>query len=168
VLLIGASGIPWAITCWAPFTLVSRAVLQLVVRGEMNGFRLVGEEEEDAPASSSRGEEQGIPLQRLGEEEGLLMEENVVRMEGDQLGSQLAGRVLGMHNVFIVLPQFLISFISSVLFKLLHHLPTSTTTTGVSEIGWIFRLGGVASLVSGVFCWRLGRIIHKKLNPMEL
>jgi len=25
VLLIGASGIPWAITCWAPLTLVCRA-----------------------------------------------------------------------------------------------------------------------------------------------
>ncbi|KNZ44795.1 hypothetical protein VP01_880g2 [Puccinia sorghi] len=172
VLLIGACGIPWAITSWAPFTLIGEAMLekselQLVVPGEMNTFRLV---ESDAAASSPREEEQGIPLQRLGEEEEeeeeeeeqLLTEENGEggRIDGE-LGSQLAGTVLGIHNVFIVLPQFLISFISSVLFKLLRHLPNSTTTA-VSEIGWIFRLGGVASLVSGVFCWRLGRLIHKK------
>jgi solute carrier family 45 protein 1/2/4 len=59
----------------------------------------------------------------------------------------VAGIVLGIHNVFIVIPQFIISFISSVLFKFLEpgsseqasaDPPAARRTHTLSGIGWIF------------------------------
>ncbi|OAV91050.1 hypothetical protein PTTG_12028 [Puccinia triticina 1-1 BBBD Race 1] len=200
--LIGACGIPWAITCWVPFTLLGESLLH---KAELatpagNGFRLLPDTNQQ-PVSprdqivSSGHHSSSIPLKPMSEgparsssapdsnagtkpmihvrkseeseEEGVMEDEYLDGgVEREDEGSQLAGTVLGIHNVFIVLPQFLISCLSSVLFKLLEsdQPPSSSApkTRGVSEIGMIFRLGGVASLVSGLFCWKLGRLIHKQ------
>ncbi|KAA1129396.1 hypothetical protein PGTUg99_031884 [Puccinia graminis f. sp. tritici] len=237
ILLIGACGIPWAITCWVPFTLLGEAILfksELVIPVE-NNFRLLSDTEpvdSGDRSLSSTDDQLTIPLQPIKKDKALkdrpvlssldrseeetdngnstnlinereretVEEEQALIEEGhnyddhanddesgssrEDEGSQLAGTVLGIHNVFIVLPQFMISCLSSVLFKLLEsdHLDTPrphssrppvgelnplqahgrNETHGISEIGIIFRFGGIASLVSGLVCWKLGRLIHHK------
>ncbi|KAA1070605.1 hypothetical protein PGT21_017680 [Puccinia graminis f. sp. tritici] len=236
ILLIGACGIPWAITCWVPFTLLGEAILfksESVIPVE-NNFRLLSDTEpvdSGDRSLSSTDDQLTIPLQLIKKDKALkdrpvlssldrseeetdngnstnlinereretVEEEQALIEEGhnyddhanddesgrrEDEGSQLAGTVLGIHNVFIVLPQFMISCLSSVLFKLLEsdHLDTPrphssrppvgelnplqahgrNETHGISEIGIIFRFGGIASLVSGLFCWKLGRLIHHK------
>ncbi|PLW07117.1 hypothetical protein PCASD_25420 [Puccinia coronata f. sp. avenae] len=203
VLLIGACGVPWAITAWAPFALLAEAILEKpewgdddATEAEDTSQRLLAE---SVPVSRPNGEAASghpmIPLQPLSsssssssspstltdrsepgadlasslqldgsagsdaesETEGLIMEEQSYGHHHHQIGKAgsssssnqvpVAGTVLGIHNVFIVIPQFIISFISSVLFKFLEpgsseptsaDPPAALRTHTLSEIGWIF------------------------------
>lgn len=77
------------------------------------------------------------------------------------------GTILGIHNLSIVAPQFVVSLVAAAIFKLLehHHEATARGTRWVSEPGpgdglrgqndvvWVLRFGGLASLV-GVFVSR--------------
>jgi hypothetical protein len=122
--------------------------------------RSEGEADNDGSTNLSSNERKRERVEEEQEliEEGQNYDDERGRREDE--GSQLAGTVLGIHNVFIVLPQFLISCLSSVLFKLLEsdHLETSrphssrppvreldplqahrNETRGISEIGIIFR-----------------------------
>ncbi|KAH8923590.1 hypothetical protein BT69DRAFT_146523 [Atractiella rhizophila] len=103
--------------------------------------------------------------------------------EGDAADS--AGVILGIHNIFIVLPQFLVTFASSIIFAILapgksvlggSEKPISLNTTAIDDavlsirqeevelavdpndwdaIGVVFRLGGVATAIAAYFCWTL-------------
>ncbi|KAA1120890.1 hypothetical protein PGTUg99_009636 [Puccinia graminis f. sp. tritici] len=155
ILLIGACGIPWAITCWVPFTLLGEAILfksELVIPVE-NNFRLLSDTEpvdSGDRSLSSTDDQLTIPLQPIKKDKALkdrpvlssldrseeetdngnstnlinereretVEEEQALIEEGrnyddhanddesgrrEDEGSQLAGTVLGIHNVFIVL-----------------------------------------------------------------
>ncbi|PWN47532.1 MFS general substrate transporter [Violaceomyces palustris] len=89
-----------------------------------------------------------------------------------------AGSILGLHNLALVVPQFLVTLLSTIIFALLDAnlkdvdapltvgVPPVTvrrevTGTGSSDrkdaVGLIFRLGGVSSFVAGLYAIRLSR-----------
>lgn len=74
-----------------------------------------------------------------------------------------AGLILGIHNVFIVLPQFVITAISSVIFAILepgHSAKREAVVKGPSSpnaVGVVFRIGGVAAAVGAFLSYRLAR-----------
>lgn len=102
--------------------------------------------------------------------------------DANELSSK-AGIILGLHNVSIVVPQFLVTALSAVIFAVLDPVrpqpsvippppkPTPpspevipATKFGVRELDaqsnsvvYIFRLGGLAALVAFVLGWRLAR-----------
>ncbi|KAJ9477464.1 Sucrose transporter [Pseudozyma hubeiensis] len=81
-----------------------------------------------------------------------------------------AGSVLGLHNIAIVVPQFLVTAISSLIFAIMEPgdsnkdrqdgaSPSDPSTQGKSSdaLGLIFRLGGCCALVAGILAVRLVR-----------
>ncbi|KAJ1967406.1 hypothetical protein IWQ62_001879 [Dispira parvispora] len=80
-----------------------------------------------------------------------------------------AGIVLGIHNMFVVLPQFLISFVGSLVFALFDATHAETDTMASAEevshrnnatsIAWILRIGGISSFVAMWLAWKL---VHSK------
>ncbi|RUS22705.1 hypothetical protein BC937DRAFT_87687 [Endogone sp. FLAS-F59071] len=75
-----------------------------------------------------------------------------------------AGILLGIHNMYIVLPQFLVTFFSSLVFRVLEPEPASAgaelggeVEAGADAIGVVLRFGGVMAGVAGVLAWRLSR-----------
>ncbi|KEP48937.1 MFS transporter, sucrose transporter [Rhizoctonia solani 123E] len=101
----------------------------------------------------------------------------------DGVGSK-AGIILGIHNLVVVLPQFLVTGLSAVLFALLEphrsvlhgkhpgNVPPGTnitlplniletreeeTNASSDSIGLIFRVGGVSAAVASLLAWRLAR-----------
>ncbi|KAH8724737.1 major facilitator superfamily domain-containing protein [Phaeosphaeriaceae sp. PMI808] len=90
-ILVGAIGIPWCITNWAPFAIIASEI------SKRDAIR--------------RG------LIRPRDRESQL----VAPGEGDATGSSAdsAGVVLGIHNVAIAAPQVIATLISAVMFKLL-------------------------------------------------
>ncbi|KAJ1300914.1 hypothetical protein OPQ81_003339 [Rhizoctonia solani] len=95
-----------------------------------------------------------------------------------------AGIILGIHNLVVVLPQFLVTGLSAVLFALLEphrsvlhgkhpgNVPPGTNITlplnnleareeetdaSSDSIGLIFRIGGVSAAVASLLAWRLAR-----------
>jgi solute carrier family 45 protein 1/2/4 len=65
-----------------------------------------------------------------------------------------AGVILGIHNMYIVLPQFLVTFLSSILF---HFIESSTSDQDAppNAIGIVLRVGAV---MAGVACYLSLRI----------
>ncbi|CAG8750551.1 4629_t:CDS:2 [Gigaspora margarita] len=86
-----------------------------------------------------------------------------------------AGILLGIHNIYIVIPQFIATFFSSVAFALLDHHDHSTpgngsneTTidamnastqkeinAGVDSIGFVLRCGGFMAIIAGFLSMKL-------------
>ncbi|KAG8695359.1 hypothetical protein FRC08_007877 [Ceratobasidium sp. 394] len=99
----------------------------------------------------------------------------------DGIGSK-AGIILGIHNLVVVLPQFLVTGLSAILFALLephrsvlqgNHNATIPPGTNITlplmareeveddaspdSIGLIFRIGGVSAAIASLLAWRLAR-----------
>ncbi|KAF9585598.1 hypothetical protein BGW38_001620 [Lunasporangiospora selenospora] len=81
-----------------------------------------------------------------------------------------AGALLGIHNVYIVLPQFLVSFLSSVIFAAIEPKSVDTTTSNQDAsggnhqdsnvadpqtIGVMLRFGGLMAAVAALLSLRL-------------
>ena len=77
-----------------------------------------------------------------------------------------AGALLGIHNIYIVLPQFLVSFLSSLVFAAIEPKPSSlgdsTTELPAEEvagnpntIGVMLRFGGVMAGIAALLSIKL-------------
>lgn len=88
-LLVGAIGIPWCITNWAPFAIISSeiskrdAIRRGIIKPRDRESQLIAEGEDESSAADS------------------------------------AGVVLGIHNVAIAAPQVIATLVSSIMFKFL-------------------------------------------------
>lgn len=115
-----------------------------------------------------------------GHEGGVLETESAVEQADEGIGSK-AGIILGIHNLVVVLPQFLVTGLSAILFALLephrsvlqgNHNATIPPGTNITlplvtreeesdassdSIGLIFRIGGVSAAVASLLAWRLAR-----------
>jgi solute carrier family 45 protein 1/2/4 len=81
-----------------------------------------------------------------------------------------AGLILGIHNVFIVLPQFVITLLSSVIFAVMDDSGSGKAASAVSArspaadgpsspnaVAIVFRIGGAAAAVGAYLSYRLAR-----------
>lgn len=75
-----------------------------------------------------------------------------------------AGLILGIHNVFIVLPQFLITAISAVIFRMMDADPAGAENGTVEAeasssdaVGVVFRIGGVSAAAGAYLSYRLAQ-----------
>lgn len=90
-ILVGAIGIPWCITNWAPFAIISSeiskrdAIRRGIIRPRDRESQLIAAGEDDASGS----------------------------------GADSAGVVLGIHNVAIAAPQVIATLVSAIMFKFL-------------------------------------------------
>ena len=88
-ILVGAIGIPWCVTIWAPFAIIASeiskrdAIRRGVIRPRDREAQLIAEGEDDGAGADS------------------------------------AGVVLGIHNVAIAAPQVIATLVSAVMFKML-------------------------------------------------
>ncbi|KAF8307893.1 hypothetical protein DL93DRAFT_2171488 [Clavulina sp. PMI_390] len=137
---------------------------------------LTGDGEEDFDLDSSNGnrvvdeaESKGFPdLTKTGDD------------VGDKAG--------GIHNIFVVIPQFLVTGLSAVVFAIADsaapispHVPGSrnsenkpvllrriaaqgstSTNDGFDSIGFMFRLGGLCAGIAAMLCWRLSKYLQKR------
>jgi solute carrier family 45 protein 1/2/4 len=124
-------GIPWALTVWAPFALISAEIAQ---REELSRRR----------------------RRRLGQHqtasEGSDIDSFKQVGDGGEPADQ-AGIILGLHNVAVSTPQILATLISSVVFKVLQK---PRGVPGDESLGWVLRMGGVSALIATYFTSRLG------------
>lgn len=112
-LLVGAVGVPWAVTNWAPFALIAAEISQ-----------------RDAVRRGARPP----PPTR----EGRALAAGQTDPAGDQ-----AGVVLGIHNVAVAAPQVVATLGSSVVFALLQKprgAPGDDSVAWVLRIGGVFAL----------------------------
>nr|GAT45812.1 MFS general substrate transporter [Mycena chlorophos] len=98
--------------------------------------------------------------------------------------SAKAGVILGIHNIFVVIPQFLVTGLAAIIFAIfdgnendlsespIPDLPSNATSTelirsvpvrsGRNHVAIVFRMGGVWAAIAFVLAWRLARELKRR------
>ncbi|KAK0500043.1 major facilitator superfamily domain-containing protein [Armillaria luteobubalina] len=90
--------------------------------------------------------------------------------------SAKAGIILGIHNIFVVIPQFLVTGVSSIIFAVFDKdtRDSSSANNGVgtasalnaaggsNSVVYVFRIGGMAALIAFVLSWRLAKELRHR------
>lgn len=125
--LVALCGVPWAVSCWAPFAEMGVEINKLAGGG--GGGKGVGVGSTGlmrGPYAAVRGsidEEDDIELQPGGTRirngnGGFAILRSQSQDDGDGESGELAGVYLGVLNVYTTLPQFVGTFVSWVVFSL--------------------------------------------------
>ncbi|CAK5284525.1 unnamed protein product, partial [Mycena citricolor] len=85
---------------------------------------------------------------------------------GDAELSAKAGVILGIHNLFIVVPQFLVSLLCAAIFAVFTPDPnTPGRQKKESAVVYIFQFAGIWACVAFYLCRKLGKRIRLPENP---
>lgn len=127
-------GICWGLTQWIPFALIGEYVSRIPREYEVVSIE---------------------NLEDLREEEYGPLPSDAPKLD--------AGIVLGIHNIYIVIPQFISTFACSIIFKLAEF---EANGSPVDEYGLVLRVGGISAIFAGFLCLRVKEIsedeeVHK-------
>jgi solute carrier family 45, member 1/2/4 len=215
--VVGLCGLPWAVTCWAPFALLGDEIAKLG-RTE-DGYEMVETNIErrspppsydqiskelpspsppssphpadpststpaiprrdslDSVLSSTHSEDLEIfnddphrssseRILRLGPRTSDVHYSRLPLRHDPAPTNDVAGEMLGIMNVFVTLPQFIMTFVSSIVFAILEPGKSTELTEGkvgvgrggVSAIAVVMVIGGVGSLVAGWLTLKLRKL----------
>lgn len=172
-VVIGFCGISWATSMWAPFSLLGEYISEQEAKAGNGNERFVYNHADMMTSTASlagigiigtepaiyhpvANEEDGIELlgikdgnevqasDRNPQEEGSRNRDDSEEQQHQQHPEAAAGVLLGIHNMYIVLPQFLVTFFSSILFRVLESEDEPTDTIGI-----VLRVGAVMAGVAG-------------------
>jgi solute carrier family 45 protein 1/2/4 len=147
-IIVAMCGIPWTLSCWAPFTFMGTEINRL----------------SDPPISS--GQRGSLDLDS-SHHSALLEKENPSgRSDGN-----LAGAYLGILNLYTTLPQFIGTFISWIVFSILEpgkspelakhaHPNEHHSTEGPNAIAVCLFIGALAALIASYETNRLRRMLR--------
>ncbi|CAI6333433.1 unnamed protein product [Periconia digitata] len=125
-ILVALIGVPWALTNWAPFALISSeiskrdAIRRGVIRPSMH----------DRDTQSIMSGEDDV----------------------QESGADQAGVVLGIHNVAIAAPQVIATLVSAIIFKILQK---PRGHPGDNSVAWVLRFGGCCAIVAAYLSLRV-------------
>ncbi|KAI9478803.1 MAG: major facilitator superfamily domain-containing protein [Benjaminiella poitrasii] len=131
-VVLAIMGIPWAIVLWIPFSLV----------GEYVSF----EDEKRQNMITARAAE---PSTSVGEEE---LQDNEDEFD--------AGMILGVHNMYIVFPQFAVAIISSFIFAAADAIKDGEQKS-MSSVTPVLIFGGLMAFIAAAF----SRFITRVTSP---
>ncbi|KAL5380152.1 hypothetical protein DPSP01_007953 [Paraphaeosphaeria sporulosa] len=142
-VLVGLIGIPWALTNWAPFALLSSEISK---RDAMRRGLLRPDPSDREASRIAAGED-----------------------DAAETGADQAGVILGIHNVAIAAPQVIATLFSSIIFRLLQK---PRGTPGDNSVAWVLRFGGLCALVAAWLTLRVAEekedaddIISRRRRP---
>lgn len=135
-VLVGISGIPWAIVCWAPFAEMGVEINRLASgtgvdpRGTHALVPSSGPAYQSVQMNDIDDEDAGTELAETGQnnnqtQRSRSVSDGVLRLRHDSDAAdipstgELAGIYLGVLNVYTTLPQFVATFVSWIVFSIL-------------------------------------------------
>ncbi|KAI9266216.1 general alpha-glucoside permease [Helicostylum pulchrum] len=187
-VVIGFCGISWAISMWAPFSLLGEYISRqeaisqrtrdpigtappFAHHSQMMASRaslgMVGiepalyqpvetEDEEEIEMLRVKESRQANEGEASGSDAITHEEEEQQQPRENETESPAAGVLLGIHNMYIVLPQFLVTFLSSFIFRLLED-DVELNETPPDGIGLILRIGAVMAGAAGFISLKIGK-----------
>lgn len=135
LLVFSLIGMPWAMTVWAPFALTAERIHQLPPQ-EVN------------PSSSDHG----------SVESQLTFHTSPTDNDLPENCSELAGVYMGIHNCSITLPQFISTFGSYIIFRVLETDPNDPHADNGRSIAVALQIGSIASLLAASYAQKLRKI----------
>nr|XP_019049930.1 solute carrier family 45, member 1/2/4 [Kwoniella bestiolae CBS 10118]OCF28860.1 solute carrier family 45, member 1/2/4 [Kwoniella bestiolae CBS 10118] len=168
-VMIALVGICWAIACWCYFSPPSIIFTNV---GHPQFLKEMSDSPPPPPASrsgrppppASADPDERTPLTRSYSTADI--ENAGESMEYTGSGPVAGGTIMGIHNLAIVFPQFIIAVVASVIFKLADQEPDIIPSSGGAEggggkngVAWVLRFGGLMALV--------GALISRKVPPTK-
>ena len=145
-VLVGLTGITWALTLWAPWAIISGEVSRRDAT-----LRNQKRRDPSAPSTSTPS------LDGYSDNDG---DFDYAREESAGQTDQ-AGVILGIHNMSIASPQIIATVGSSIIFRLLQK---PRGTPGDHSIAIVMALGGIFVLASA---WFIHRIRDDPITPVD-
>jgi solute carrier family 45 protein 1/2/4 len=130
-LTVASMGIPWFATGWIPFALIS---LELTRKN-------VDDEDLQVVDIDARN-----PVPDSPHSYTLLQDESVSVVERNNMFG--SGMILGIHNIYICVPQLVSSLLTSLVFNVVD-------ASGPETLGWVIRVGSVFTLIAALKAWKL-------------
>jgi solute carrier family 45, member 1/2/4 len=127
-VLVSALGICWAITQWAPLALISHEIANGQAHQIVTKLERFNEDDENLELLSDYG---GI--------------------NGSNTLPSDAGKIMGVYNIAVALPQIMTALTSSALFAILHMWKVED----IEAIGWVIRTGAVTTAMAAWFATRI-------------
>jgi solute carrier family 45 protein 1/2/4 len=161
VLLVAVCGFPWAIATWAPFAMVGHVVSSDESCIDWSPRRASGSHDACASDQSdtARNMESGLAAAVQATKRYSATYEAA---QTDPSPSLDAGVALGIHNIYIVLPQLVSTGVSAIIFAILADEdtgdnPPDQPTFPVNShepVGWVLRFGGMCALIAAILATR--------------
>lgn len=157
IIAISLVGICWAVACWVPFAII----MEFLKEREHDNAEVgegIAREQGRRPSHSRTRSTPAIRRRSEGQDERAPLlqrrrsfdqaDADAVALQADPIAG---GTILGIHNLAIVFPQFIIALVSSAIFHIVdadvdndptHH----TTYYGKNGVAWVLRFGGLCAL----------------------
>ena len=177
-------GISWSIVLWIPFALVGEYISTVgassdhsspIIRSPaFSHNREIGsnatlaslllEESSDDQVTSSRASHSNYGSTHNNENNrpDHTSIDQVEAMEEEALD---AGMVLGVHNMYIVFPQFAVAIIASLIFRVVSWVehgqggkPIDGDNEGGVNVAWVLAFGGIMGLVATILSRRIVQV----------
>ncbi|KAI8576887.1 hypothetical protein K450DRAFT_274338 [Umbelopsis ramanniana AG] len=146
-IIVAIIGIPWAVVLWVPFALVGEYI-------SYESDKL--EEAKETAKQLKNGQSKYGATQGEAVDGPVSLEAN----EDDDDDDLDAGLLLGVHNMYIVFPQFAVAIIAAVIFKIVSAVedptqPTNPAPAQDSGVAWVLRFGGIMGLFAAILSRRI-------------
>lgn len=150
--VIAACGFSWAVMSWAPFSMIGEEISRAATKSRRNSNIVVRTGASQVLLTRPDYYDDDLEVQATDEENYTSLQSSLPASNDD------AGSILGIHNIAICVPQFIISFISSIVFKLLEpearNGDKAIPNEGRNAIGVVMAIGGVFALGAGLLTYR--------------
>ncbi|KAI8143644.1 hypothetical protein BJV82DRAFT_644546 [Fennellomyces sp. T-0311] len=167
-LIVAIIGISWSVVLWIPFALVGEYIMVSSATPSMltpditspAASRSIAMVDDDvlSIASSLPSPNYGalvsdIPITLEDESRSIVPEPETSDDYEDELD---AGMVLGVHNMYIVFPQFGVAIIAAVIFRVVSWVEHGQNKDeNTANVAWVLTFGGVMGLVATLLSRRI-------------
>lgn len=178
-------GICWAVACWVPFAIIMEFLKEM---DEASSNVTAPRVHASAVGPTARAHSRALSSPSVmlwrnngvaGERQTLLRRHSLSpRNEDDMADAQPVGggTVLGIHNLAIVMPQFLFAVIASAIFRIVDSTEdpnNDNTYLGKNGVAWVLRFGGLCTLMGALVArmvppTKTEKEMRRRLGEMEL
>ncbi|KAF8529052.1 hypothetical protein BU17DRAFT_37242 [Hysterangium stoloniferum] len=146
IIAVALVGICWAVASWAPYAMIME-FLKEVNEASPNKSGHRGSSDAVIGATSSH-----TTPEQVSERSALLNDGTHNKVEPEPIAG---GTVLGIHNLAIVFPQFVVALVASLIFRIVDKSPDiiglpETIYLGKNGVAWVLRFGGLSAFVGAV------------------
>lgn len=190
VMLVMLMGIPWSISCWVPYALIGEFVRESekqmseyggylwhpAAERRVYGHQSAGDANNDAPrvqrkaAARERIPSTASQFNNASCYSSIVSRgSEVSRSPSDAAADDCAhgGTILGIHNLAIVLPQFVVSLVVTLIFRIADHVKRDVQRSDDDGIVWVMRFGGAMALCA-IFVTRLIPLTLTERSTMDV
>ncbi|CAG7848446.1 SubName: Full=Related to General alpha-glucoside permease {ECO:0000313/EMBL:CCA71223.1} [Serendipita indica DSM 11827] len=161
-LVISLVGISWAIACWVPFAIIMEYLKEVdaaAAAPPVAPQSYATRRSTHTRVASSPAIWRGMQNPRGDDERQPLLRRQSLRLDyeaetGEVPTPMAGGTVLGIHNLAIVFPQFIIALVATAIFRIVDSSADSDPNDVYyhkNGVAWLLRFGGLCSIVAAAF-----------------